>query len=503
MLFLTMEMLPLRADVELEHLPGVLRVRDRATGLQIEISSAEDAGEADLTGLSDELSSLGLLEEGLSLAEIRGRQRSAGQEALRTLQLERIRELLAFACEKIPYYRSRRATFGPEVIGSYDDFERLPLMHKADIREGFPGGLLADGVDVPALLASGDLAIATTSGSTGERIQVLADMNIATYPEGYASLWALHDVPVVPKTAVFASPTCMGTECHLGEMSYEQRLKAGNTLFLNSTSDLFTLDRGLVEQIAEELERLQPTFFYANPVYLHWLGRRAQAFGVRLPRPRAILSSYQLLPRASRRAITELFEAPVYDFYAASELGCCRGAVECRLGRNHVRADHAHVEVLRDGRLAATGEIGSVVVTTLATRVMPLVRYLIGDLGRMTGEACDCELAEWPCFELHGRVKDALRLHGRWVTSREIDEVVGAVPGVDFYRCTQTGESELSLLVIPAPGERLEANRLADRLREVLGVARTSVREVARLDPEPSLKFRLTECRIAQPPEAL
>src|SRR5262249_47424551 len=147
-----------------------------------------------------------------------------------------------------------------------------------------------------------------------------------------------------------------------------------------------------------------------------------------------------------------------------------KAAVECRRGRLHVRADHSLLEVLDSaGQPVEPGELGRVHVTTLASRIMPLVRYQLGDVGRLLPERCDCEAADWPCFELHGRAKDALCLSGRIFTTRQVDDAVGVPEGLELWSLHQHSDRGVTLKWIPRPGAGLDHAGLKSRLAHALG----------------------------------
>lgn len=489
----------LRENVTVTPRTAGLEVWDRDTGLKLELP-VPDLGHLGADGW-EELRGLGLVEEGLSRDEVRRRQEEVRYAVASHLRLARLNELLAFAVAEVPYFAARRDIYGV-ALASEDELARLPFMRKADVRANFPDQLVARGVDVAGRLEAGTLALSTTSGTTGERLQVVSDMTLPSYPKAAPWLWRLPPLAGPITTAVFTSPTCSATECHLGLRTYEERFRGPYTLFLNSTEDLFSLREDLVRNVAEELHRLQPTVLLCNPVYLHWLARRAQVLGVELPHIPAVLSSYQFLPELSRRAIERLLGTKVYDYYAASDLGGCRAGVECELGRVHVRDDLSLVETVTATGRCAPGQLGNIAVTTLATRVMPLVRYLVGDVGRLGGE-CRCSIDDWPVLEVHGRAKDLMRIGERWVTTRDVDQLMARAAGVDFYQVLQSAPHELTVSVVPAPGEAPAEAELKALLGDGLGVRDVRVRRVTRLDPEVSMKFRLSGSLVGPPPELL
>src|SRR5260370_42214848 len=78
----------------------------------------------------------------------------------------------------------------------------------------------------------------------------------------------------------------------------------------------------------------------------------------------------------------------------------------------HVNADSVYVEIMcadepgaltRPGR---PGESGSVIVTDLTNRAMPIIRYQVGDVAAMTDRACSCGRGLPLLERLEGREAD-------------------------------------------------------------------------------------------------
>jgi phenylacetate-CoA ligase len=64
---------------------------------------------------------------------------------LERLQLERLRETLAWSESRVPLYRDRlnRARLVPEAIQGLADLARIPFTVKDDLRQHYPWGLFA------------------------------------------------------------------------------------------------------------------------------------------------------------------------------------------------------------------------------------------------------------------------------------------------------------------------------------------------------------------------
>jgi phenylacetate-CoA ligase len=105
----------------------------------------------------------------------------------------------------------------------------------------------------------------------------------------------------------------------------------------------------------------------------------------------AIISSAQTLPPETRALVERQFGCRVFDKYGAREFSGIAHECEAHAGY-HVNAESYLVEVVRDGRPAAPGEVGEVVITDLNNYCMPFIRYRIGDLAVAMDDrvACAC-----------------------------------------------------------------------------------------------------------------
>ena len=70
----------------------------------------------------------------------------ASQEQIRSWQDERLVRQVRHVWDNVPYYRAKMeaAHIAPDDIKSRDDLYKLPFLSKADLREAYPFGLLAE-----------------------------------------------------------------------------------------------------------------------------------------------------------------------------------------------------------------------------------------------------------------------------------------------------------------------------------------------------------------------
>jgi phenylacetate-coenzyme A ligase PaaK-like adenylate-forming protein len=202
------------------------------------------------------------------------------------------------------------------------------------------------------------------------------------------------------------------------------------------------------------------------------LARAAADGGLRLHLG-AVWTGGETLGAACRQVLAQTFGCAVRDTYGASE--CLEIAGECSHGALHLHADWVILEAVDDrGRPVREGECGAgVLLTNLANRVLPIVRYELGDRVRFVPGPCACG-STLPMIEVQGRSDDVLSLAG--AAGREVHLAPLAVTtvledeaGVFDFRVEQLGPRSLRVqLYGPAGRQKPARERTAAVLRGYL-----------------------------------
>lgn len=248
----------------------------------------------------------------------------------------------------------------------------------------------------------------------------------------------------------------------------------------------------------DKLIRISPAYLDGYPSAIAALAQWITANGLEQQwRPWVVITTAETLTDEIRQAIRHAFGCQVYDYYSSSE-----GApyiTECAAGGKHVNPESGIVEILRDdGTPAAAGETGNLVVTSFFQRTMPLIRYRIGDMARMSDRpyACPCR-RHMPIVErLEGRESDSLHSveYGR-VSSPGLSTALYCLPGrIRMTQIRQIDPASYEVLYVPNGVQltRTEQHVLLARLRERLGgSARITFRTVPDIPLSANGKRRL------------
>ncbi|HET6466983.1 MAG TPA: hypothetical protein VFG43_01270 [Geminicoccaceae bacterium] len=396
-------------------------------------------------------------------------------ERLRRVQDAKLREVVDHAWGTVPFYRERLQAAGirPGDVRSVADLAGLPPTTKAELQ--------AAGVEARTSSAyrSDELDTGLTSGSTGQPFPFARD------PQAMRLRKALF------LRALGATGYRPGQRMLLLDAPRENLPPAWlRWHYVRPTVP--------VEDQLRAVQELRPAILYASrPTTLGLLARFAQAAGVPLHRPRALITTGETLGASLRGFLQASFAAPVFDVYGAVETGTI--AWECRAHRGlHVADDTVLLELLPSQH----GDVRRIVLTSLENRGMPLIRYDIGDLGEPLDEApCPCGSRFGRIGHVEGRLVDCLRLpDGRLVPPNRLEHAVRRIEGIERFQVVQE-RPDAVLVRLQGRGDA-PATEAAERA--VAGLVGEEVRVRARweasLDPPPGQKFRLVERRPAAGP---
>jgi phenylacetate-coenzyme A ligase PaaK-like adenylate-forming protein len=212
-----------------------------------------------------------------------------------------------------------------------------------------------------------------------------------------------------------------------------------------------------LQVLVQELNGWAPTVLATYPTAAAMLADEVRRGSLHLPL-RELLTGGETLGEAVRRHVGTAFGCPVHDSYGASEFLTI--AADCAQGRLHVNADWVILEpVDAQGRPTPAGELShDLLLTNLANRVQPLVRYRLGDRVRVLPGRCACG-SPLPAVEVLGRHDDALHLAGRGgrrvtLLPLALSTVLEDEAGVFDFQLLQRGPRTLAL--------RLGAGAVAD-----------------------------------------
>ena len=396
-------------------------------------------------------------------------------------QQDRLRQLLAHAGSQVPYYRRVLAEAGV-VNGSgavrLEQFSNIPLLNKDILRERNED-LQSQDLDRRKWYRN------SSGGSTGEPAQIIQDHEFADWGRAaglFFDLWAGHSIG--DSKVVY----WITDRDHLVSTT---KLKSRVAVALRNET-WFDARRMSPEQMGLFLDliaELQPAQLLAFPENLYELARFVTNEGLKLPPPRAIVTTGSTLYPWMREAIEGAFATKVFNWYGSREVSGI--AMECDAHRGlHVCLPLQHLEILRpDGSPTLPSEVGEVVLTCLTNGAMPLIRYRIGDLAAWSEDPCSCGRS-WPILqEVAGRTRD-LFVKKDGTRIRISETIFYRYSWIRRFQVVQEDYDFVKALIIP-DGESEGASR--KYASDILHI-RTAIRTL--MGPECTVEVVLTD-RIA------
>ena len=226
-----------------------------------------------------------------------------------------------------------------------------------------------------------------------------------------------------------------------------------------------------IPELVARLNAFQPTLLapYASVAAL--LATEAEAGRLDIS-PVLLALSAEGLPASEYDRISRAFGARVGNSYASSEVPFL--SFGCRDGWLHVNADWVLLEpVDRDLQPVRSGEASAtVLVSNLANRVQPVLRYDLGDSVTLRPDPCPCG-SPLPAIRVRGRAADVLVFRTMGGQNVEIPPLAFTLllenlPGLDQFQIIQTAPAEIAV--------RLRISEGAGQ--DVAQVARAKLREL-------------------------
>jgi phenylacetate-CoA ligase len=403
------------------------------------------------------------------------------RERLDSLRLARLRALLEHAAEHVPYYRElfKQHDFSPGDVRTLTDIARLPLLAKPDIRANLER-LKSE--------RARDLTRFNTGGSTGEPLIFFLGGERVSHDvaaKWRATRWWGVDIGD-PEIVVWGSPI---------ELRAQDRLRgARDALLRTELLSAFEMSERKLDHFVARIRRRRPKMLFGYPSALAHIARHAARRGVAMDDLglKVAFVTAEKLYEEQRSDIARVFGCPVANGYGSREAGFI--AHECPAGGMHLSAEDVIVEIVdEEGRALAPGSHGEIVVTHLATRDFPFIRYRTGDVGRLSERRCDCGRGLPLVEEVIGRTTDfVVAEDGTIMHGLALIYVLRAVRGIRQFKIVQETRYRTRLLIATDPEFNeadLETIRASFGRRLGSGV-QVAIERVAHIPMEGSGKYR-------------
>jgi phenylacetate-coenzyme A ligase PaaK-like adenylate-forming protein len=210
-----------------------------------------------------------------------------------------------------------------------------------------------------------------------------------------------------------------------------------------------------------------------------------------------VLTGSEVLDDHLRRRTRSMLGVDIFDNYGSTEAFV---AWQCRDGKYHINAEHVFVEIVdSNGAPSRPGEMGRVLVTTLQNRLMPLLRYEIGDYAIAGTAPCECGRTLPALEKVVGRSVNLFRLrHDKLLSPWVLMETVRDRLELRQYQIVQEAIDRFRIkLVVDQPWSSEQARLLREDFSKIIGSeVELHLERVDEIDRTPGRKFMNTISQV-------
>lgn len=374
-------------------------------------------------------------------------------EARERFILERLRPQIAYAYAHAPLYRRKWKAAGlePGDITSLDDFRRVPILTKREIRDDQKinppfGSYLC--IPPPQVFR-----IHGTSGTTGKSTAYGIGWD-DWRRIGNAHARVMWGMGLRPGDRLFIGSFFSLYVGSWGALVGAERLRLTSFPFGAGVP-------GQTVMAVRYMRDFQPTAFYGTPSYALYLAEVARQEGIDPAKDFGFrIMFFSGEPGAgipsTRRRIEETYGgAKCLDCGSMGEMTPWMSNGECEFRQGmHLWQDIVYCELLHPETQDPVpfGGEGVPVYTHLERTSQPMIRYWSGDLATWTDEPCECGRT-YPRLPkgIYGRVDDMVIIRGHNVYPSDIEEVLRAIPGFgEEFRLIVSRQAVMDQLVVQA-----------------------------------------------------
>lgn len=312
----------------------------------------------------------------------------------------------------IPHYQESYGAIGitqAKDIKSLEDFQRLPLTTKEDLRKNYPFGLFAEPMEnIVRLHAS--------SGTTGKP-------TVVGYTRQDITLWAKIVASGLKRAGV--------TKKDVVQIAYGYGLFTGGMGLHYGCEELGALvvpiSGGNTARQLMLMRDFGTTVLACTPSYALYLAESLEESGISRDELKLKIGIFGAEPwtEGMREEIEARLGIKAFDIYGLSEIMGPGVALECPAHQGLHIDEHFYPEVLdEEGNPLPDGERGELVITSIEKEGFPVLRYRTKDLTKLHYGSCSCGQVGWTMERVSARVDDMLIIRGVNVFPSQVEEAI-------------------------------------------------------------------------------
>lgn len=388
-------------------------------------------------------------------------------ETIAAFQNTELQKALQYINANSPFYKAmfEKHSIDIKSIQKTTDLQKLPFTNKEDLQLQNDAFLCVPRNQV--------IDYVTTSGTMGKPVTFALsdkDLDRLAYNEAIS----------------FACAGVNKEDVLLLTTTIDRRFMAGLAYFLGARklgSGIVRVGSGLPELQWDTIERVQPSVLIAVPSFIFKLIAYAEKNGIDYRNSsikKAICIGESLRnPDFSLNVlgnkIKDLWDIELYSTYASTEMSTA--FTECI----HGKGGHHHPELIiaeiidEAGQTVQEGVPGELVITTLQTEAMPLLRFRTGDICQWHQDNCSCGRNTMRLGPVIGRKKQMIKYKGTTLYPPALYDILNQFEQINAYVIevftNEIGTDEILIKINSKDESDRFRKKLKDHFRAKLRVA--------------------------------
>lgn len=375
----------------------------------------------------------------------------SADEKVRT-EFTKLKEIVAYAYQHVPYYHElyARNQFHPSMLKEPSDWQLVPILEKDTLRY-HPELVVSDEYNVK------DLAITTTSGSTGTPLKVYKDPNIHMEVMGWRGLswWGIDPSANMAKLHRKAAKTLFQ------KLKNESQWWPTKRAYLNAS---MALTDSALEKFVADLNRKKIVWMQGYCSLLESVADYIIKNKKEITSLQMVWCTSAPLFSSVRMKMEEAFRCKIMDQYGCNEMWniAIQKKEEPFLT---VASDFVHIDTINSkNQQTDINEDGDILITDLNCKAFPLIKYRLGDKG---------SFAQTPFYSkdgypklnfVKGRISDNIVLpSGKIVDGVYLTAICDNYPDIiDAYQVCQHEDYTVTLKLVIKNREEKYQNKLLE-----------------------------------------
>ncbi len=314
--------------------------------------------------------------------------------------MNKLESLLKYVAKNNKYYKD---VINQNNISDPNDITMYPILTRKKLQEN-RHAIFSDGYE--KLYYSQQLITQSSSGTTG--VPIYTYWETKDYYNSMRILWRkrleYYGVHPYQKHIQF-------TLNSVSSEKYDDKV-----VWIKESQNILNICRSSLreeknyKQLIKIIEEFEPEWLYIQPYILRKLIKSYIDNNIKPPSSILYVESVgEILPLELKELAKSFFKVPVANLYGSEEMNGI--AYECPFNRMHVLSENVYVECRNVNGIHCIGE-GEAIITNLANKAMPLIRYNQGDLITLNNlpKPCSCGSIEPVVDRIIGREYEKIKV---------------------------------------------------------------------------------------------